>query len=278
MKHIPPYLFSSAAKHWSIVKNKIVLAERLAIFLDYDGTLTPIKKHPALAILAFDMRNIIYKLSRLSKLKVAIVTGRSLSEIRQLVPLKDIIFAANHGYHITQKGKEWIHPDAERFLGIIHSLCAELRKKLSQFQNIYIENKKFTISIHYRNVLAQQTSQVKKIALNTIKNRYPSLYIVTGKKVIEVRPSTSWGKGCALQKIIQSFPKAHKFFPIFIGDDTTDEDGFRIVRPQGITIRVGRKKKTNAEYRVKNVKEVERILKSIYEIRENADSKSVKKN
>jgi trehalose-phosphatase len=95
----------------------------------------------------------------------------------------------------------------------------------------------------------------------------PKLVITRGKKVLEVRPRIRWGKGSAVLQILKTTEQSRRMLPVFIGDDTTDEDVFRILRHRGITIRVGKDKTTHAMHYIKNVGEVMQLLRSLIAFR-----------
>jgi trehalose-phosphatase len=75
-------------------------ATLILLFLDYDGTLTPIAARPEMAVLSSPVREILKQISQHSLFKLAIITGRSLSDIRVLVGLENITYVGNHGLEI----------------------------------------------------------------------------------------------------------------------------------------------------------------------------------
>jgi len=263
----PAYLFSRRHDSWDTIARKLRSASGIAIFLDYDGTLTPIRRTPSDALLTPEAENILQEMAQLPGVQVAIVTGRSMEDIRRLVRVKKIEFAANHGFHIYKNGTEWIHPQAATLTRVMSQLCWILQTALVGFPKAYIENKQFTLSIHYRNVTPQHVRSLKSVVTKTVHSFDPTLQITRGKKVLEVRPQISWGKGNAVLNMLHTDKPQRRRVSVFIGDDTTDEDVFRALRPMGITVRVGRSTSTNAQYYVKNVEAVMTVLRSIISLR-----------
>lgn len=263
----PEYLFSKQNQPQSSIFRKIGAASNLAIFLDYDGTLTPIRQTPSAAVLTPKTEQILKKLSAIHGIYLTIVTGRSLEDIVRLVPIDGIDFAANHGFNILQSGEEWIHPDAVVLIQSLNRLHGILRSHLELYPKAFVENKQFTLSIHYRNVPSAQEKSLKTTVLKTVRIYDSSLIITRGKKVLEVRPPIAWGKGSAVIKILKVMKSNHPVLPLFIGDDMTDEDVFKVLGSKGITIRVGKDISSNAKYYVKNVEEVIEILKSVITLR-----------
>jgi trehalose 6-phosphate phosphatase len=257
------YLFSKRFNIWSTIVPKLRSASGIAVFLDYDGTLTPIRRNPSAAILDPQAQDILQQMVQLPDVQVVIVTGRSMQDIRRLVPVDKIEFAANHGFHIYQKGHEWIHPLAVTGIQELTKLHTILCTALAKFPKASVENKQMTLSIHYRNVASQNVRSLGSLVIKTVLSFDPTLRMTRGKKVLEIRPQIDWGKGHAVLKILNENKTHRKQIPLFIGDDTTDEDVFRALRLGGITIRVGRKTTSLAKYYVKDVEEVLILLKLI---------------
>jgi trehalose-phosphatase len=264
---ISKYLFSEQNNYWSTIARKLRSAPGIALFLDYDGTLTPIRRTPSAAKLPQEAENILQQLAQLPGVQVAIVTGRSLNDIRRLVRLENIGFAANHGFNIYNNGTEWIHPQAISLIQVLSRLHMILCNTVVLFPKVYIENKQFTLSIHYRNVAPQHIRSIKSLVTKTVHIFDPTLRITRGKKVLEVRPQVDWGKGKAVLKMLHSSKTRQRRIPLFIGDDATDEDVFGALRSKGITIRVGKSTTTKAQYFVKDVKGVVHLLRSIILLR-----------
>jgi trehalose-phosphatase len=263
----PLYLFDQKSDNWNKIAKRLRSAPKIALFLDYDGTLTPIRRTPPAAVLSPEAEQILKNLLQLPNVRTTIVTGRSMEDIRRLIPLEGIGFAANHGFHILQDNKEWIHPDAVSLIQLLSRLHAILRHTLESFPAVYVENKQFTLSIHYRNIPIHQVKTVQSLALKTIHSYDSSLIITRGKKVLEVRPPISWGKGNAVLEILKTAHGSKRQLPLFLGDDTTDEDVFQVLKKTGITIRVERSSKTVAQYYVRNVDDVLILLKLMIMVR-----------
>lgn len=255
------YLFSKKSTFWNQIAKRINSAKSIQLFLDYDGTLTPIRRTPSSAIISEETKNLIKKLAALPNIRIYIVTGRSLKDIRKLIPIKKIFFITNHGFHILLNGKQWIHPKAQLVSNKLNKLSYLLKRSIKSFEGSLVENKQYTLSIHYRQVPLKETPNLIRTALKTISEYDSKLVVTKGKKVIEVRPPVKWGKGNAVSKILEVNGKQN--LAICIGDDETDEDVFKKVGTKAVTIRVGSNKNTHAKYYVKNVNEVLNLLRFI---------------
>ena len=259
----PAYLFSRTTGAWKTVERRLRSAHCIALFLDYDGTLTPIRRTPSSPVPSPKAQNALRCIARLPNVRVTMVTGRELQSIRNVLPLENIWFAANHGFHILQNGSEWIHPVAASIVPKLGQLYSVLRIALKDIPGAFIENKLFTLSVHYRNVDARKAGKVIALTKSIVRSYGSSLLLTGGKKVLEVRPNVRWGKGDAALKIFNALKPSGRALPLCIGDDKSDEDVFRALRSKGITVRVGKNRRTRAQYYVRNVEEALQLLKRI---------------
>jgi trehalose-phosphatase len=234
---------------------------RLAIFLDYDGTLTPIVSHPEQAVLSTSMRQTLRKLATAP---VAILSGRDLDDVRQRVGISEIVYAGCHGFDIAGPGGLRKQVAAE-FLPDLDAAEKELRETLDKIAGARVERKRFSLGAHYRHVDAQNVAALQR-AVRAVAARHRALRTSEGKKVYELQPDVDWDKGKALVWILESL-KATNRFPIYIGDDLTDEDAFRAVAElRGAGILVSEQPRpTAAGYLLRNPGEVEHFLRALAE-------------
>jgi alpha,alpha-trehalase len=214
------------------------------LFLDYDGTLTVIVARPEMAVLPFQAREVLARMSRNDVFKLAIISGRSINDIKMLIGLENVAYAGNHGLEIecpprwSQGHKlettSFIHPVAEKFKPRLIRLERRLGEGFAGIDGILIENKGLSLSLHFR--LAKETTVegIEKLFSQAIEDEVETggLLVTTGKKVFEVRPDVKWDKGKAIEWLIQTYGPSGSL-PIFVGDDITDEDGFRVVHSIG---------------------------------------------
>ncbi|MEW6215593.1 MAG: trehalose-phosphatase [Nitrospirota bacterium] len=240
--------------------------QKIALFLDYDGTLVPIQKNPAQCILSDKLRNQLQLLADSNRCYLTILSGRSLSDIRKMVRIKKIYYGGNHGLDISGPDVRYTHPKAIFAKPIMNCIRQHLQKKIVNIEGAWLEDKKFTVSLHFRSVKKKDILSTKKefYRIVTQFSENKSLSILKGKKVLELVPDTSWNKGVAALWILQRLKD--KCLPIYIGDDWTDETAFKTLRTRGVTIRIGKSKKTSANYYLKGYREVSRLLQQIQEI------------
>jgi trehalose 6-phosphate phosphatase len=234
---------------------------RLAIFLDYDGTLTPIVSQPEKALLPNSMRQTIRELG--VRAPVAILSGRDLDDVRQRVNVDKIIYAGSHGFDIAGPGGLRKQVAAE-FLPNLDLAEKELEEALAGIPGARVERKRFSIAAHYRNAKESDVPRVE-LAVGKVAARYLELRRIEGKKVYELQPNTDWNKGQALMWLLDSLcSDRQEVLPIYIGDDLTDEDAFRVLGQRGVGILVSEQPRpTAASYSLKDPKEVERFLRKL---------------
>jgi trehalose 6-phosphate phosphatase len=228
--------------------------------LDFDGTLAPIVRRPGMAKLPPRNKALLVRLSKLKKARVAIVTGRALADIKAKVGLPGLIYVGNHGLEIEDlTGRVWVHPQARRCVGLMRRLAAELREALKPFPGAFVEDKGLTLSVHYRALPRYLSPRpIREIMGDLVAGERHRVRIKPGKKVWEVRPNLKWNKGYAMRRLLGS--KIGQWHPVLVGDDVTDEEGFRSLGPDAITIRVGYKKDSNARFRLKSQRQTAPML------------------
>lgn len=225
------------------------------MFMDFDGTLSPIVDEPSDAILSPDIKLWLRKLSQKKNIKVGIVTGRSLKDIRKKIGLKKVVYAANHGMEIFYNGK-YLLRKGRSYRKSLKMLTDELLNSLLDISGVIVENKGLAVAVHFRKVNVRSRASLKKIVkkLTAPYTKKYNLGLTDGKMILEIRPKKIWNKGNAVMWIWKKLAPTHT--PVYIGDDVTDEDAFKALRPHGFTIRIGKKKKSHAEYFIKSVKDI----------------------
>ncbi|MGY5850277.1 trehalose-phosphatase [Salegentibacter sp. F14] len=233
------------------------------IFLDYDGTLTPIISDPDAAQLPDDNRKVITELSRITP--VAIISGRDLQDLKSKVQIGTVIHAGSHGFDITgPDGLEMVHQSENEVSQALDEAEKRLKERLRGIEGVNIERKKFAIANHYRNVNPREVQKVKD-AVHKEADRQDILKTGSGKKILELKPNIDWNKGYALDWLTQKMDWNSKaYFRIYIGDDITDEDGFEALQEDGIGILVGTHgEKTAASLALGSTAEVTRFLQQL---------------
>jgi trehalose-phosphatase len=232
-----------------------------AIFLDYDGTLTPIVSKPELAVLDEAMRATLAALSEL--FPVAIISGRDRANVQGLVGLKNLVYAGSHGFDIAGPGglsREY--EAAAEFVPALDEAEKQLHQELDGIDGVLIERKRYAIAVHFRLVADTETAAVEQ-AFDAVLSKVGELRRTAGKKVFEMRPQLEWDKGKAVLWLLGELGLDRPdVLPLYIGDDETDEDAFAALAGRGVGILVAdRPQTTQAGYRLESPDAVGRFLR-----------------
>jgi alpha,alpha-trehalase len=238
--------------------------KKVALFLDYDGTLTPIVSRPDQATLSDAMRIALQRLARHTL--VAIISGRDRASVERMVALPEIYYAGSHGFDISGPGGLALEHEGGVELGSeIEHVANELEERLKLVSGAWVERKKFVVAVHDRQVRDAWLDDVRRI-ITEVAAEHPNLRMTGGKRVHELRPNIDWNKGHALRWLLRKLKlDGPDLVPVFMGDDETDEDAFKEVAKDGVSIRVGHDAAdTNARYRLRDTEEVRRFLERLY--------------
>ncbi len=242
------------------------LRQRLAtgtpvVFLDYDGTLTPIVEDHTRALLGADMRRAVTELAR--HCKVAIVSGRDLKKLQELVGIESVFYAGSHGFEIAgpQGWSKSLEKGAD-FLPELDRVEERLRDGLSGIEGHAVERKRFSIAVHYRRVDEKDVPQIEDVVERVLAD-HQGLHRGLGKKVFEIQPGIAWNKGRAVLWLLEQLGlDGPGVVPFYVGDDITDEYAFRALagRGLGIAVRDHESRPTAADYALADPGEVKSFL------------------
>lgn len=259
---------------WESFSAEIRAAPHILLLSDYDGTLTPIVGRPDEAVLPPGVRDRLRALAAKADFSVGIVSGRPLAEVRALVKVEEIYYAGNHGFEIEGPGLKFIHPAAGAAQPKIHDLLRQLSARLADIEGIILEDKGLSLSVHYR-LVSEGDEEITARIFQEVTSPWLSdgeIRVTSGKKVWEIRPPIDWHKGKAVETIMDEIRPVHggkQCLAIYLGDDTTDEDAFKVVhRPQGWGIFVGGENDSSgADYFLESPSEVMTFLTRLHGLR-----------
>lgn len=202
---------------------------RPALFLDYDGTLTPIIDNPEGALLDDSVRKAIRRLAALCP--VAVVSGRDRANVERMVGLEELVYAGSHGFDISGPGLR--HEVGTDYLGDLDGAEAALHGRLDAVEGALVERKRFAIAIHTRRVAIADKPAVAQ-AVREVAAERSRLRVTGGKEIFELRPDLPWDKGRAVLSLLDRLGLAgDDTVPLYLGDDETDEDAFRALAGRG---------------------------------------------
>jgi trehalose-phosphatase len=253
-------------QHLEAVLQRCRASARCAVFLDYDGTLTPLVTDPAVARLSPVTRQVLAALLHHPRYQVAIVSGRTLRDLQAHVADLTLYLAGNHGLEIAGPGLAYCHPEALRLQPQVRALAEVLQPELETVPGAWIEEKGLTLTVHMREVPASYVPLVQRRMVRLLRPAIAARVFVlrTGKAVVEIQPAVKWDKGEAVHWIVDHMRlgrPAPDVFPVYIGDDETDEEAFRALGVAGCGIRVGSEcPYSAAHYYVESVEQTTEFL------------------
>ncbi len=214
-----------------------------AVFLDYDGTLTPIVDDPEAANLSEAARATVKRLAGLCP--VAVVSGRDLDDVRKHVALDGIWYAGSHGFDLrSPEGESHQHEAGKRALPGLDRAGEALRGPVEEVEGARLERKRFALAVHFRRVRDPEGEAALEKAVDATAAIEPELRKTGGKKIFELRPAADWDKGKAVLWLLKALGlEAGSVTPIYLGDDETDEDAFAALPDPGFGVVVGRGKR-----------------------------------
>jgi trehalose-phosphatase len=247
----------------------------VALFIDLDGTLAPIEARPDLVEVPAATRSVLEDLSR--RCPVAIVSGRGLDDLRDIVGIRSLYYVADHGFQILGPLRSGLRLEVGgEYRPQLEQAAMQLRRALGSVEGALVEEKGLSLSVHYRLVPETRRAAVLR-AVADVAESFPALRVTEGKLLYEFRPPGDWNKGKALlwlakrlgtqrpsSTAVDTAERPQDRCPIALGDDLTDEDMFAAVEGWGIAVFVGETTRpTLAGYRLRDHLEVARFLASL---------------
>lgn len=234
-----------------------------AVFLDYDGTLTPIVDRPDQAVLSEEMKGTLRELA--DAWPTTVVSGRGREDVTALVGLRGINYAGSHGFDIAGPDiggpQLQVRPDLEP---VVAGAAEELRRRTARTPGVLVEDKKFAVAVHYRLVDPSRIPEVEAAVDGVLCGRR-ELKKAGGKMVFELRPAMDWDKGKAVLWLLEALGLDRPdVLPLYLGDDETDEDAFGALEERGLGIVVTEiPRPTVARYSLQDVEEVRELLRRL---------------
>lgn len=208
---------------------------------DFDGTLAPLVTQPDRA---HTPKNIIARLGELSNYaQIAVITGRSVADVSDRLGFHPDFLIGNHGLegvpdwqaqaaHYRDACRQWMN------------ILTETLPAHGELENsVWIEDKVYSLSIHYR--VARDRIGTEQKLLELLPGLLPSARFVAGKCVINILPLDAGDKGNAMSALLTASQASGA---LYVGDDVTDEDVFRMRRPDLLSIRIGHDTRSSAEF------------------------------
>lgn len=243
---------------WPEVARRLHDARRVILFLDFDGTLTPLRRRPEDVQLKKPVRSLLRRLSQKPRVAVFVISGRRLADLRNRINVPGVRCLGLHGWEGRRPARSAVA--ARKFL---RPARQTLGRRLHGLRGIRIKDKGPCFAVHYRGAPSASVRRARAIMRLVLRPLRHHARVLQGKKVWEVLPLALEDKGAAVRATLRRFSdRAEETLSIYIGDDTTDESAFAAL-PHGITVRVGRRKPTKARFSLRNPEEVKRLLERV---------------
>ena len=200
----------------------------VALFLDVDGTLLDLAARPGDVVTPAGLVGTLANIERKLGGALALISGRSIDDIDHLFAPLRLRASGVHGAEIR------FEPDgsttSKLSTELPHSLLAALRRAVEPFPGVFVENKRFSFTVHYR--MAPSAEQPVRDLVNQLVDSVPIVVdVMDAHCAIEIK-SPSFDKGVAIATFLSTSTFSERK-PIFVGDDTTDESGFALVSARG---------------------------------------------
>ena len=221
---------------------------------DYDGTLAPIVVDPARAAMRRSTRELLHALTQLYP--VVVISGRAQPDaLRRLRGSGVLEVIGNHGIEPRHSAERHI-ADVERWLPV-------LNRRLSGFRGVTIEDKIYSVALHYRR---SRQKQEARAAILAAAAELVGARVIGGKQVINILPAGAPHKGIALERERNRLGHATA---IYVGDDETDEDVFGLDQPGRLVgVRVGADRRSRASYYVRSQAKIDDLLEVLLNLRQ----------
>ena len=208
-------------------------AHRPAVFLDYDGVLTPIVDRPEDAVMSEHMRDVVHALA--GRCPVCVVSGRDRGVVTDLMGLDDLIVAGSHGFDIHDPATGTITHDASTgFEDLVAAVTERVEAAAADLPGTLVEPKHASVALHYRGVEPARHGSVQELVDAVLAEHPGELRVTPGKFVHEIQPKIDWHKGRAVEHLLDVLGlEGEQVVPVYLGDDVTDEDAFRALAARG---------------------------------------------
>lgn len=257
----------------------ITHTDQVALMLDYDGTLAPLTE--ALSVMPKDTELAIKKLAVNPNIFMCIFSGRELEEIKKHVKIDTATYAGNHGLEVEYPDKKKFMIEMPQELLDKHKKLVEELKEKVVLSGAWVEDKKISVTYHYKGVNDKLKSKLVEDAKKIIKDH--GFQLIETPYALEGKPRVNWDKGEGAKMILEKkfgADWAKNLKIIYAGDDTTDEDAMKALKGTGKTFRVSElpNLKTYADYQLKTTDDVSLLLKWVESVYPKKEERRIREN
>jgi trehalose-phosphatase len=238
----------------------------LVVLCDFDGTLCEFHPDPGAVWLPDPVRAALEQIAARPDATIGLVSGRRLRDVRDRAKLTcPAFYAGVHGLEIEGPNARFVHPAFTKFGAFIHDIRALLSGELAGLPGVFVEDKDVSIVAHFRGAEPAVQARVPGIVDRVIAPHVEAghVRVMDGACAREVLPAIDWDKGSAVDWICECVERRHgSAWPLYIGDDVTDEDAFSVVRHRGLAVAVS-DRVSGADFHIDGPAAVESLLNAL---------------
>lgn len=234
--------------HWDSVASRLRDSARVALFLDFDGTLVPIAPRPDQVRLADSTRRLLERLASRSRILVTVVSGRRRGELLHYVAVRKLRYLGLYGW---ERGRRSTIPRPQQIA--LRRARAVLCENLSAFPGVWLEDKSSSLSVHVSAAKSGVAASARRRVGLLLRPFRKHLRILNNVRDLEITPLCVPDKGDALRQCLAG--EFRHALPIYFGDDYSDEPAFAAAR-QGVPVLVGNRRPTHARFALRDPSEV----------------------
>jgi trehalose-phosphatase len=243
---------------WPAIARRLKAARRIALILDFDGTLVPIAPRPEDVVLEDSTRLVLQRLARHRRIYLAFLSGRRRADLMRRLQVKGAHYFGLYGWE--RDGRFRVRQAEKK---VLEALRLELEEKLSGLPGARVEDKEFSVAVHYRGAKADVVRRLRKIMEEEGARAGSDFHTTETQCVIELLTHRVRDKGEAMTRLLATLHKP--VLPIYVGNDEVDEGAFAALGSTGISVHVGEFAATCAKYRVASPRETTEFLVKIEE-------------
>lgn len=237
---------------WPDLLDEMRRHDACVVATDFDGTLVPLADSPDDVVAPPRVRDVLARLTSRTGVTVALVSGRMLKELDALVGTHDAILIGTHGFEVRVPGKPVFYEHNPHDLRVSRVLLNGLRRYTGHIRGLWIEDKACMLAVHLRHVAPADLSTAVAIVHDAVAPYRSSFLVAEGRQVLEIRPVRDVSKGSALRGALNEHGVPGDAMYWYFGDDAADEDVFRALPPNSVTVCVGNDRPTAARFAVES--------------------------
>lgn len=235
---------------------------RLALLLDFDGTLCEFQPDPQAVFLPDERRTILQGLQ--TRAVVGLVSGRRLEDVRSRAGLENVPVAGLHGLEIEGFGEHFVHPELEHASEAVATASRQLDEVAARIPGSFVERKGASVALHFRLADAAGRRAATAAFAETVAPHVDGggLRVLRGSNVFELLPDIDWNKGHAVQWMVERIRREGEPLVVYIGDDVTDQYALDVVADMG-GVAIAASGRARAPERLDGPVSVERFLAAL---------------